>query len=151
MSLGARWPADASMSTIARPENLAAVLAFVDGVFDRAGIAGSTRHDIRLAVEEICTNVIRHGYVGREPGPLSLLIRDLPSQYQIVVEDEATPFHPAWAPEPDLSSGWEDRERGGLGWHLVRNVVDDIRYECPGGTGNKVTLVKLKPASGGTA
>lgn len=135
----------ASLETVAAPANLRAILAFFAGTCAGAGIAGPVRHDLRLAVEEVCSNVIRHGYGPGRPGPIRLEVRELADRYEIAIEDRAAPFDPASAPVPDLTLDWEDRPLGGQGWHLVRNVVDELRYERLPGPGNRVTLVKRKP------
>jgi serine/threonine-protein kinase RsbW len=109
---------------------------------------GSTRHDLRLAVEEVCTNIIQHAYGGR-PGPIRIDFRESGSRYLITIEDQAEPFDPSSAPAADLSSGWEERRPGGQGWHLVKNVVEEVRYERTAAPGNRLTLVKTKPPGGG--
>ena len=48
---------------------------------------------------------------------------------------------PEEAPVPDVEAPWQDRPIGGLGWHLIRNLVDEIRYQTDGAE-NRLTLVK---------
>jgi serine/threonine-protein kinase RsbW len=60
----------------------------------------------------------------------------------ITVEDRARPFDPALAPRADPSAPIEQRRIGGLGWHLVHQVMDEVRYEPRTPQGNRVTLVK---------
>jgi anti-sigma regulatory factor (Ser/Thr protein kinase) len=45
-------------------------------------------------------------------------------------------------PAPDLAAGWEERDAGGLGWHLVRRLMDEVRHEAPPDGGNRLTLIK---------
>ena len=134
----------ASLETLAAPGNLKAILAFFAGTCAGAGIAGSVRHDLRLAVEEVCSNVIRHGYPPGQPGPIRIEVREGPDRWEVAIEDQAAPFDPASVPAPDLTLDWEDRPLGGQGWHLVRNVVDEFHYARIPGPGNRVTLVKGK-------
>ena len=134
----------ASLETLAAPANLRAILAFFAGTCAGAGIAGTVRHDLRLAVEEVCSNIIRHGYPAGQPGPIRLEVRERPDRWEVVIEDRAAPFDPATVPAPDLTLDWEDRPLGGQGWHLVRNVVDLCHYARIAGPGNRVTLVKAK-------
>lgn len=125
---------------------LGPVLGFMDAACGRAGLGGRERHDLRLAVEEVCANILVHGY-GGEPGPVRLAFEAWPEHWAIIIEDQAPPFDPATAPEPDLTSAWEARAPGGQGWRLVRALVDDIHYEAlPGG--NRVTLIKAKTPGG---
>jgi serine/threonine-protein kinase RsbW len=128
-----------------RMENLPAVLAFIDQAAGAAGAEEEAAFAVRLAVEEVFINIVRHGYEDRG-GPVSLAVFAEGSDLVITIRDEAPLFDPALAPLPDLESGWEDRPLGGLGWHLVRQLVDEIRH-APGPTGgNVVTLVKRLPA-----
>ena len=54
----------------ARLENLASLIEFVEKACRQTNAEQQICLDIRLAVEEVCTNLIRHGYAGMEPGPI---------------------------------------------------------------------------------
>ena len=128
-----------------RPEHLPELLDFVRDACARAGAEAPVGFALRLAVEEVCTNLMRHGYAGRDAGPIELSVGADPERIVVTIVDHSPPFSPDDAPAPDLVSGAEERRIGGLGWHLVKSVVDEIRYE-PGGveTGNRLTLVKRR-------
>ena len=128
----------------ARPECLGDILAFVDDACSRFGVHGSLAFDVKLAVEEACSNVIQHAYAGTAPGPLAVSIADAPDRLVIVVNDRATAFDPSTAAIPDTTSPWDEREAGGLGLHLVRNVVDEMHYETSPDGLNSLTLIKRK-------
>jgi serine/threonine-protein kinase RsbW len=123
-------------------ENLPAFVDFVREACERAGADASACFALRLAVEEVCTNLIRHGYAGRDPGPIEVMFHAEPRQLVVTITDFAPPFSPGSAPSPDLDSGWRERPLGGLGWHLVKTVVDHVRYEAGAVAGNRLTLVK---------
>jgi len=141
--------AELETSLPARRESLAPLLEFVERACAGAGVDGEAAFALRLAAEEVCANVIEHGYAGREPGPLRLRFRREPGAVVLVVEDRAREFDPATAPAPDLESGLEERQMGGLGWHLVRRTMDEVRHEPLPGGGNRVTLVKRLSDAGG--
>lgn len=125
----------------ARMEDLAELMAFVDAECARMGVAEASAFAVRLAAEEAFTNIIRHGYGGR-PGPVRASLGNDGGSVTITLVDEAPPFDPADAPQPDLGAGLEERREGGLGWHLVRQLMDEVHHrEAPGG-GNVLTLVK---------
>ena len=107
----------------------------------------AVREALQLAVDEACTNVIVHGYAGRDAGPLTLEIQREPAAVCATVTDRGTPFDPARAPPPDLASDWATRPVGGLGWHLVRQSVDELHYTSSDGT-NRLVLVKRTGAAG---
>lgn len=132
-------------SSISRPGRIEELPVLVDHVREacvRAGADPSAAFDLRLAVEEVCMNLIRYGYAGREPGPIEIDVRSDSRRIVVTIVDFSPPFAPEDAPDPDLSSDAERRRAGGLGWHLVKKVVDEIRYEPRGREGNRLTLVK---------
>jgi anti-sigma regulatory factor (Ser/Thr protein kinase) len=61
---------------------------------------------------------------------------------RVVIRDRGAAFDPGSVPAADVTSGWEDRPVGGLGWHLIRQSVDEIDYEREPSGGNRLTLVK---------
>ena len=64
------------------------------------------------------------------------------SQVVLLIEDRAPVFKPADAPPPDLTGDWEQRREGGLGWHLIRQMMDEVRHEQVAGGGNRLQMVK---------
>ena len=83
--------------------------------------------DTQLAVEEVVTNAIVHGY-GDAGGEILVSCRADDKAIEIRVEDHAAPFDPLSLPDPDIAADIDDRKIGGLGIFLTRQVMDDIRY-----------------------
>jgi serine/threonine-protein kinase RsbW len=134
-------------ATVVHPgtlENLPRFLGFIDDVCARIDADDGTKFALRLAVEEVCTNLIVHGYKDLPPGPIQVVAVDDSDRVTLVIQDRSPPFDPKNAPAPDLSSDVEHRRVGGLGWHLVKKMVDEIRYVPGTPTGNVLTLVKRK-------
>jgi len=129
----------------ARREHLTAIMTFIADKCSSAGVASDAAHDIRLAVEEIVTNVIEHGYAGTAPGPVLLRFQRDRANVVITVEDLAAPFDPTRVPRPDHNAPLEQRPVGGLGWHLANAVMDDVRHESLTPHGNRFTLTKRLP------
>ena len=126
--------------------DLAAVRAFVAAAAAEAGVDREARDALVLATDEVCSNVIVHAYAGRAAGPLEVTVGADAGDVRVTVADAGPPFDPDAALAPDLQGEWAERSVGGLGWHLVRRLVDDVRYErAPGG--NRVTLVKRHAAA----
>ncbi|HEV7993250.1 MAG TPA: ATP-binding protein [Gemmatimonadaceae bacterium] len=126
----------------ARREHLAELLAFIDGACARAGLDPDIRFDVRLATEEVVTNVIEHGYAGMPTGPVTVRFQCEPARVIVTVDDLARPFDPALVPRPDTAAPIEQRRSGGLGWHLVHQIMDEVRHEPRTPMGNRLTLVK---------
>lgn len=123
---------------------LAEIRGFLTTALTELGCAAAVDACV-LAVDEVCANLVEHADVGTFPGPTRVTVRRSDSDAIIVVEDRGRPFDPADAPAPDLSANWEDRPVGGLGWFLVKQMVDDLSYEsAPVADGqlNRLTLIK---------
>jgi anti-sigma regulatory factor (Ser/Thr protein kinase) len=101
----------------------------------------------RLAAEEAFTNIIVHGY-DADAARARVEVRAYASDEEIGLEliDQGTPFDPASAPPADVKSGWEERPIGGVGWHLIRELTDRIRYQPNTPMGNRLMLVKRRTA-----
>jgi serine/threonine-protein kinase RsbW len=132
---------DASLAAIP------AVREFVLGAARELGFAEAGLPAVELAVDEAVTNVVVHGYRG-EPGPLEVAVERDGDRLVVRVRDRAPPFDPARAPAPDLTSPLDERPVGGLGVHLIRQAVDEMRHRTPEGGGNELTLVKRLPRNG---
>lgn len=129
-------------SVPAHVESLAAIRAFVEEACRRAGAGASACFDLKLAVDEACTNIIEHGYAGRTDGSIALECEADGQSVRVAIVDRGRPFDPEQLPAPDLTAGWRERAVGGLGWHLIRSSVDEIDYGPNPGGGNRLTLVK---------
>ena len=125
-------------------ENLPRFLGFIDEVCERIDADDDTKYALRLAVEEVCTNLIMYGYKDLPAGPIQVVAVDDRDRVTLVIQDRSPPFDPKSAPAPDLTSDVEHRSVGGLGWHLVKKMIDEIRYDPGTPSGNVLTLVKRK-------
>lgn len=125
--------------------SLSEIMAFVARETADARLDAETVTSVRLAAEEVCSNIIRYAYPPGSPGPVDVSVARESGAVIVTVEDRGVPFDPASAPAPLLEGDWQTRGIGGLGWHLVRSVMDEVRYEPLAGGGNRVTLVRRLP------
>jgi len=135
----------------ARREALAGVIAVVEDFCVANGADAESAYALRLVVEEVCLNLIDYGYAGADPavaGVIGLRLAAGSEAFELTVLDRGRPFDPAGAPAPDLDSPAETRPLGGLGWHLVRHMVDELTYRSDSLQGNQLRLVRRRrPAS----
>jgi serine/threonine-protein kinase RsbW len=129
----------------ARPENLQVIRDFIEDACRRAGVERSAAFDLKLAVDEACSNVVEHGYAGMAPGPIRVTFDADGDRVVVAIADRGRAFDPSDVEAPDLDSDWEHRRIGGLGWHLIRRSVDAMDYETNRESGNRLTLVKTTP------
>jgi serine/threonine-protein kinase RsbW len=95
-------------------------------------VPGRTLYAINLALDEVVTNVVLHGFedpVGQEFA-INLTAREGVITAQ--VEDGGRAFNPLDAPVPDLTASLDERTLGGLGIHLVRSLMDKVEYRRDG-------------------
>jgi anti-sigma regulatory factor (Ser/Thr protein kinase) len=129
-----------------QPRFLAAVRALIASVCDRLGFNSMQCGQISLAVDEALCNVITHGYERRSDGPVWINLwseEAEPARIKIVIEDLANQVDPDSIQPRDL----DDIRPGGLGVHIIREVMDEVRYERRSDRGMRLTMTKhLRPA-----
>ncbi len=123
---------------------LCSVRAFAESLAIRMGFSHHQAGHIVLALDEALANVIRHGYGGSEHERMSVAFwavshAKLGQGLRIVIEDEGEQIDPSNVRGRDL----DDVRPGGLGVHIMRQVMDDVVYERRPGRGMRLTLVKL--------
>ena len=101
---------------------------------------------LNLSLDELLTNTISYGYDDGDSHRIDVAVRMEGSAIVVEISDDAKPFDPADAPQPDTGAMLEDRPIGGLGVHFVRKMMDGFRYSRSGGR-NVVTLTKEAGAS----
>ncbi|HZV38820.1 MAG TPA: ATP-binding protein [Pseudoxanthomonas sp.] len=122
----------------ARVEDLNASL---EAVLTRHRIDAGLRGDVRLIVEELASNAITHGGADAQ-GELSVRLTIADGLLSLEFRDDGAPFDPLDAPEPDLDADIMDRDIGGLGLHLIRQLAEELRYERI--DGSNLLRIKLR-------
>jgi serine/threonine-protein kinase RsbW len=142
---------------LSNPLYLSGARELVAAVADRLGFSEEACGHIKLAVDEALCNVIRHGYDRRPDGPIWLTLRPVAGSccgapgdepgLQIIIEDEARQVEPEQIRSRDL----DEVRPGGLGVHIISEVMDDARYEKRDGAGMRLTMFKRLRAAPGPA
>jgi sigma-B regulation protein RsbU (phosphoserine phosphatase) len=96
---------------------------------------------LRLAVEEAVVNVIDYAYPTEKEGEIEVRVMSDGSIIKFVIIDSGGAFDPTAREKADITLSAEDRQIGGLGLLLVRELMDSINYEREGGK-NILTLMK---------
>ena len=105
------------------------------------GLSKKCIFEINLALDELFTNIISYGFGDDDEHVIEVTITPQNETLCLCIEDDWVPFNPVDAKEPDLECTVEDCKIGGLGIHLIRNLMDEICYErC--GDKNVLTLKK---------
>ena len=137
---------------MARAAELAALPTFrdfLDSVCNEHGISSEFRYDLKLAIDEACTNIITHGYAEMNPGSIILEVQFQPSQILLHITDFGLAFEPVETAAPDVNALLEDRATGGFGLYFIYQTMDEVDYrtsvDC-----NTLTLVKKQPITSST-
>jgi anti-sigma regulatory factor (Ser/Thr protein kinase) len=119
---------DVRLTLPARPENVA-VIRHVLGAFAEAlQLPADLVEDMRLAVTEACTNVVRHAYHD-EPGPIDVVIRPNGNKLDLIVSDQGAGI----GPSPDLAGP-------GLGLPLIAALADHVEIEHAPTQGSRLAM-----------
>jgi len=131
----------------ARLDNLVEICDFVGGSALELGLTGLAVEDIKVCVDEVATNIVKHGY-GNEEGGLSVEVFREANDVVVKIVDQAPPFDPNLAPTPDLTLPLHDRPVGGMGVHLIKTLTDSISCNIGMDGGNELVLRKKIAGAG---
>ena len=106
------------------------------------GIDEETAKTLNLALEEWVANVIGYAYPKGMRGHVEVTADVTDDVLTLVIKDHGTPFDPTQYEEIDVDAGLNERSIGGLGIHLVRNIMDTVVYERTTDGYNRLTLTK---------
>lgn len=125
-----------------RTENLAEIREFVQSAAIEVGLSKESIDNIILAVDEACTNIIKHAYKYFPDGKIILNFKTDKKVFTIDIIDYGKSFEPELIPNPDLLKYFNEKRVGGLGMYLMKTLVDEVKYTSVSGEFNKVSLIK---------
>jgi anti-anti-sigma factor len=117
---------------------------FVEEAAQSAGLDERGVYHCQLAVDEWCTNVVEHGY-GGQGDHASVIEVDCHAdsdRLMITIIDNCPPFDPTTLSDPKTNQPVEDIKPGGLGWFLVKKIMDSVAYEYSDHH-NRLSMIKL--------
>ena len=131
---------------VSQPCYLCVARAAVNAALEKCGFDAPTCGKMMLAVDEALSNIMRHGYEGRDDGPIWVKLgpvnTDAGQMFSVVIEDRARQVDPGELAGRDL----EDVRPGGLGVHIIRQVMDDVQYTRREGGGMRLVMTKRRAA-----
>ena len=134
-------------------DSLTIIGQYVNAAAAAAGLDKKVAYRLRLAVDEIATNIIVHGY--EEAGRTgAVLVRAALDQaaLTITLEDTAVPFDPRHRLRPDqIDLPIEERPIGGLGVYLTTENVDRFEYEYVGNRNRNIFVMNRPQGAGSPA
>lgn len=126
------------------PKLLGSIRSLVRGWVESWEIDPKRTNDVVLAIDEACTNAIRHAYGGRSDCSVELSLHAEPDYLEFQVSDQGLPCPPERVTRRKLEPpGVDELEAGGLGIQLIHEVFDEVDF-CPGESGGNCVTMRLK-------
>jgi serine/threonine-protein kinase RsbW len=123
-----------------RMSELAQIHVWIERLAARHAIPANVQFAINLCLEEVLSNIIRHGYAGQPENPIVVhFVSPRRDQFVFVVEDDAPPFNPVESPELPVPHSLDDIQVGGQGIRLLRRFADALEYQATS-TGNRLRI-----------
>jgi serine phosphatase RsbU (regulator of sigma subunit)/anti-sigma regulatory factor (Ser/Thr protein kinase)/transposase len=113
----------------AKDIELLTIKDFVQRVCDAAGCTPKETSNIKLAIDEACSNIIRHAYKDKEGGKITLEMGISFTDLKITIIDYGSPFDFRSVKDPDLNHYVDIGKKGGLGIWLIKKVMNKVLYK----------------------
>lgn len=132
----------AGITLAAEAAQLPALQAWLHDCWQGEGLPAGDAFPFELALEEVFMNVAMHGTPAGSAVPqVECRLAVAADAIELVVEDGGPAFDPLQRATPDLDAALDDRPVGGLGIHLVRQMMDEVSYQRTGQR-NRLTMRK---------
>ncbi|KAA3616389.1 MAG: ATP-binding protein [Calditrichaeota bacterium] len=125
--------------------HLELIREFVTNIARGVGFDDEKISQIELAVDEACTNVVKHAYKGDDKQPLDVLVQTDSKKFKIIISDKGKGFSPNKIKTPDMKKYLSEMRVGGLGIYLMQTLMDEVDFKMEPGKKNRVQLVKYIP------
>lgn len=131
----------------AKKDNLDNLHKFIDNEFKDYDYAKEFINQIKIIIDEIFSNISSYAYAPDYSGPknMKLTINQASDKIFLKFEDSGVPYNPLLGENPDITLSIEERNTGGLGIFLVKNLSDNIDYKYEQGK-NILTVIKKIPS-----
>lgn len=128
-----------------RTERLIDVREFVSAAAREFGFPDDEVSKIALAVDEACTNIIKHAYKNDPTKRITVNVRSRGVRLEIAISDTGAGFSPDRVQSPDMKEYLSHYRHGGLGIYLMKSLMDKVEYKIDTGRRNEVLLTKYLP------
>ena len=118
------------------------VLDFANSLVDSHSTTPETRMQLRIVIEELYANIAHYAYPSGDGwAEIRGSVEDGVATFKLI--DNGTPFDPLAKPDPDVTLPGEEREIGGLGIYMVKNMVDEVEYSYHDGCNQLILRKRL--------
>jgi len=117
------------------------VAQFIEEIGEELGLSMELQMNLNLVMEEMVTNVIFYAYPQGEVADIELLAKSDGKELTFVLSDQGKEFDPTAKEDADLDVNPADRELGGMGIFIVKNIMNKVTYQRLEGK-NLLTMTK---------
>ena len=117
------------------------VAQFIEEIGEELGLSMELQMNLNLVMEEMVTNVIFYAYPQDEEADIELLAKSDGKELTFVLSDQGKEFDPTAKEDNDLSVNPAERELGGMGIFIVKNIMNKVTYQRLEGK-NLLTMTK---------
>lgn len=130
-----------SITISADIDNMHTIMEFAEKRLTNIGCPHERQADILIALDEIAANICLYAYPDDPKGTITVKCgyNKAGTKYSLIVSDFGIPFNPLDAPKAKITGTSHERDIGGLGIHIVKNLMDNVEYEYTDGR-NVLTL-----------
>lgn len=114
---------------------------FVANCAEDCGCGAEAIDQIRLAVDEAFTNIVKHAYSDVEAKDVAIRVEFDDRNFKVVISDQGMQFKPGTIREPNVGERIRQRKRGGVGVFLIHKLMDDVQY-LRHGNHNEIVMTK---------
>ena len=117
------------------------VAQFIEEIGEELGLSMELQMNLNLVMEEMVTNVIFYAYPQDEEADIELLAKSDGKELTFVLSDQGKEFDPTAKEDADLDVNPAERELGGMGIFIVKNIMNKVTYQRLEGK-NLLTMTK---------
>ncbi len=126
-----------------KAENLVEIRKYTENFLSSNGVSLDDIEKIILAIDEACTNKIKHAYKNDPTKKIILKLELSDNLFTAEIVDSGLPFEPDKVPLPDIDLNYKSGKKGGYGIYLMKKLMDEVKYEFLDSGENIITLKKF--------
>ncbi len=141
-----------NLEIMSRTDMLSDVRAFVSGAAKEFGFSADDVAKIELAVDEACTNIIKHAYRFDPAGKITIRVSfvfERTPRFVVSIFDNGITFDSSKYTAPDMKEYFMQLRHGGLGILLMKKLMDKVEYRTSESDKNLIVLTKYLSANSG--
>ena len=110
-------------------DELLRVNQFVEEICEELGLDMELQMNLNLVIEEMVVNVISYAYPAGKEASIGLLAESDGKELTFVLSDSGKEFDPTLSKGADMDENPAERELGGMGIYIVRNIMNEVTYQ----------------------